>query len=517
MFLAERRALLRACAIGSLGGLLAPWSRARAAVKAREEVSLGRAIARAQDLLQESLRAHGSVAAAPFSLRCEGTFNDLGHYERPKLLRQYQVGYRITFDGPKDEVRLTGTLAGHGESATRTLSVTARRLHDLDFWDTQPAADTPEARSRARHRAAELLPSLLLQLAGSPGRTLRWLGATQLEGRPCDAISFTDGAGVPRALYLDRRTHLVRRVEALEADPLFGDDLRTIEYPRHQTRDGVVFPASVRRKRLWYVEEELTCTGVPAPVELTIPPPDKLAAAGAPAPRVAVEKLGQGLYGLRLEHLNNLVLFAEREDHVIAMEAPLNSETGELIIETIKNTTRGKPLRHLLLSHHHPDYVGGIRPFVARDVQLITTPGNTDYLRTIAERPRRLEPDLQARSPRPLQVQAVKTKLVLGEGDRAIEIHDVGKWIKHTDEYLIYYFPGERLLFQGDLAPVKAGAPLKPAGDRGLALLDSIEALGLKVDRILQSWPIQDTVKVLPIATLREMVRLRRQRDGQSP
>src|SRR5215207_4876680 len=112
---AHRRALLRAGAIG-LGSVFTPWSLARAAVKGGNEVSLERAIGRAQELLQESLRVHGSPVGAPISLRFEGTLNDLGHYERPRLLRRYQVGYRITFDGPRDEVLLSGTLTGHGES-----------------------------------------------------------------------------------------------------------------------------------------------------------------------------------------------------------------------------------------------------------------------------------------------------------------------------------------------------------------------------------------------------------------
>jgi glyoxylase-like metal-dependent hydrolase (beta-lactamase superfamily II) len=228
-----------------------------------------------------------------------------------------------------------------------------------------------------------------------------------------------------------------------------------------------------------------------------------------------VERIGEGLYTISLEHLDNRTMFLEMPDYVVAFEAPLDSPTGELLVETIEATTHQKPIRYLLVSHHHPDYVGGFRPFVARGVHVITTPGNVDYLDSLARAPRTLAPDALARAPVAPIIETVQKKRVIGEGARTIEIYDIGPYTGHTDEYLIYYLPFQRLLFEGDLIGMKPG-PVSRAGKRAMGLLQAIDDLHLDVDQIHESWPLKDRAKMVPIGTLRQMVELRREQDRAS-
>jgi glyoxylase-like metal-dependent hydrolase (beta-lactamase superfamily II) len=474
------------------------------------------ALARGHALVRSSLAAHGPPPDRELSLRCRGVWNELGHYTRPRELRAFDADWSYSFEPARAEVpfsvRFSGTLTREAKSHTGTLQLRPDRLQLVDFGEETARPDDAAERIRTRYRLAELVPSLLLRLALEERASLRWLGEAPLEGGAVDVVSFTDGAGVPRALYIDRTSKLLRRVERIEADELFGDDRRSTDYLAHQQLGGLTLPQRLRHRRLWFVESELTCGEAPAPVLLPAlaPPP-----AEAPAPpRATVEKVADGIYAIALEHLDNTTLFMEAPDHVVAMEAPLDSATGELIIATIAAATNNKPIRYLLLSHHHPDYVGGIRPFVARGTRLVTTPGNADYLNSIAAAGRLLRPDLQAERNRPCAIDLVEGHRQLGEGAHRVDIYDVGKRIGHTEEYLVYYFPAARLLFHGDLVSVKSGAAPPPASDRAVGLLESIEANGLTPERILHSWPRRDRARELPMPLLRRMVELRRAQDA---
>jgi glyoxylase-like metal-dependent hydrolase (beta-lactamase superfamily II) len=474
------------------------------------------ALTRGHALVLSSLAAHGPPPERELSLRCRGVWNELGHYASPRELRAFDADWSYSFEPVRAEapysVRFSGTLSREAKSHTSTLHLGPDRLHLVDFGEETARPDDPAERIRTRYRLAELVPSLLLRLALEERASLRWLGEAAIDGRAVDVVSFADRAGVPRALYLDRASKLLRRVEHIEADELFGDDLQSTDYLAHQQLGALTLPRRLRHRRLWFVQSELTCGAAPAPVALPAPAPPVVQA--PIAPRATVEKVAEGIYAVALEHLDNTTLFMEAPDHVVAMEAPLDSATGELIIATIAAATNNKPIRYLLLSHHHPDYVGGIRPFVARGTRLVTTPGNADYLTSIAAGRRLLRPDLQAERNRPCAIDLVEGRRQLGEGAHRVEIYDVGARIGHTREYLIYYFPAARLLVHGDLVSVKPGSEPQPASDRAVGLLDSIEALGLAPERILHSWPRRDRARVLPMPLLRRMVELRRAQDA---
>jgi hypothetical protein len=226
---------------------------------------------------------------------------------------------------------------------------------------------------------------LLTQALASP--SLTWLGR---EGDR-ETVMFSDGAGVARWLTFDRAHRLVR-VEIRWADPMLGDDVEQVTY------EG----GKLSRVRLGHPAEELSCRQVDTPVEVEVP-------AGFATPRpqprrppqVKAEPLGGGLTLLEVEHLDNKVLYLELADRVLAFEAPLDPATGALILQTIHAAAPGKPVTTLFVRHHHPDYAGGLRAFVAEGARIVTTAGNVEYFRKLAAAPHTLAPDALAAHPRP--------------------------------------------------------------------------------------------------------------------
>ena len=50
----------------------------------------------------------------------------------------------------------------------------------------------------------------------------------------------------------------------------------------------------------------------------------------------------------------------------------------------IKETVPNKPIRYLVLTHHHSDQAGGFREYVAEGATIVTTAGNKSFLEKAA-------------------------------------------------------------------------------------------------------------------------------------
>ena len=73
-----------------------------------------------------------------------------------------------------------------------------------------------------------------------------------------------------------------------------------------------------------------------------------------------------------------------------------------------------------------------------------------------------------------------------------MKIYFIGEKSAHTKDFLIYYFPNEKLLFQDDLCWISSDGVIKKAGLRQIGLYNSIKELGLDVETIIQSWPVNN-------------------------
>ncbi len=57
------------------------------------------------------------------------------------------------------------------------------------------------------------------------------------------------------------------------------------------------------------------------------------------------------------------------------------------------------------------------------------------------------------------------------------------------DDYIIFYFPTEKLIFEDDLVWISSKNKSNTAGKRQTSLYNAIKELGLAVDTIIQSYP----------------------------
>lgn len=313
------------------------------------------------------------------------------------------------------------------------------------------------------------------------------------------------------SLFIRRRDALLDHVTMLSPDDMLGDVATTFTYQHYAVAAGVRYPTTIRvAKANGRVQDEVSiwqgAVQAAAPVLLAPPPGYQLRPAATGPPEINVETFRPHLHFIELKHTNDRVLVAEFATFLVVAEAPLSSANGELILREARKLAPGKPVRYFVAGHHHPHYLGGLRPFVHRGATILHGAGGAAYVAYLAAAPHTLNPDSLQRDPKPLRTEEIKDAKTISDGTLTMQIFCIGAQSGHTNDYLVYYFPGEKLLFEDDLVWVpRQGAPGK-ASARQAGLYQALQARGLAVETIVQSWPVTETgVKtIIPFADLEQ-------------
>jgi len=190
----------------------------------------------------------------------------------------------------------------------------------------------------------------------------------------------------------------------------------------------------------------------------------------------------------------------------VVMESAVGSPDGEMLVDVIKKQFPNQPIRTFLYSHYHPHYLGGIRPFIAEGATIVTTPGNEAFVKEMAERPFKIAPDRLAQSGALLKLQTIQDKrLTLSDAENEVVAIDIGKLSQHTDEFTIFYFPRQKLLFEAELGWFTQNGQVRPS-KRAAGLVKAIDENKLDVERIVQSWPVAGNEREMSLKDLRGMV-----------
>jgi glyoxylase-like metal-dependent hydrolase (beta-lactamase superfamily II) len=198
-----------------------------------------------------------------------------------------------------------------------------------------------------------------------------------------------------------------------------------------------------------------------------------------------VSKIADDVY--ILEGLNggtHNVLFVAFNDHVLVVEAPeqiLYANNSVQALTKIKETVPGKPIKYLVLTHHHSDHAGGFREYVAEGVTIVTTAETKSFLEKAAAAESSLLPKLSGKK---LNVETIENKKRVFQDDKhVVELYDIGP-NPHAKEILVVYLPKEKILFQADLLNAAANGTFPIAQDPTISFSEKLQQLGLNVEKI---------------------------------
>jgi len=173
-------------------------------------------------------------------------------------------------------------------------------------------------------------------------------------------------------------------------------------------------------------------------------------------------------------------LIVEMRDHLIVFDAPVTDGQSNWTIAAAQAKYPGKPIKYLVMTHHHMDHSGGIRAYVAQGAALVVGKGAADHYRKVLAAPFTRNPDLAARNLGGAQIIEVADKHVFDDGKREVSAHLIEN--PHSASYLIGYVADARIGYVTDIwspgpaLPAKITSPL-------MALVAAVRKAGIAPTR----------------------------------
>jgi glyoxylase-like metal-dependent hydrolase (beta-lactamase superfamily II) len=298
-------------------------------------------------------------------------------------------------------------------------------------------------------------------------------------------------------LYIRRSDSLLFRATVWSYDELLGDVESTFTYSDFAKAGRLLYPATIRVEKINgrlkdEVKVHVAQLVSELPRLLEKPAGYRMEEEKEEPAQVSVEKYSSNIHFLEVKHTDDRVLVAEFRDFLLVEGAPLSSKNGELVIRSIREKISPKPVKYFTFGHYHPHYLGGMRAFIHKGATVLSVKSDEEYVRYLADASHSLNPDSLHLQPRPLRLEEIRDSTTITDGKFGMKIYVIGKKSAHTNDYLIYYFPQEKLLFEDDLVWIPREGPAEKAGERQAGLYNAIKELGLDVRTIVQSWPVAD-------------------------
>ncbi|MCB2410809.1 hypothetical protein [Hymenobacter lucidus] len=447
----------------------------------------------------------------------QGRYAAFSYQEQTQELEHSQYPWQATPYSKKGTAWLSGqrflrqdTLTQGAKTYYSQTQVGAEEVLFVDYGEKTLAPATPEQLAAQLVNSARYSPVLLLGY-------LREHPAPAAAPAPAGLAAYR--AQLPNAqvtVFIRKTDKLVERITVLSHDELFGDVQTTFAYQNYTRQGALHYAGTVAVARInGKVRDTVQVRAVrlvpDAPALLTKPVGYRVAAVPPVVPVSSVEHFRPNLHLLNLPHTDDRVLIVEFRDFLVVAEAPLTSENGELIIREARRIAPAKPIKYFVAGHYHPHYLGGVRAFVRQGATILCGPGTADYVRYLATAPRTLQPDSLHQQPRALQVEEVATSKTITDGQFSMQIHCIGPQSAHTNDYLVYYFPTEKLLFEDDLVWIKREGPAKKPSARQAGLYQAVKARQLDVQTVVQSWPVADygVKTIIPFADIEQTMQVK--------
>jgi glyoxylase-like metal-dependent hydrolase (beta-lactamase superfamily II) len=323
-------------------------------------------------------------------------------------------------------------------------------------------------------------PRLLADMRAERSKVTRGPDVT-VGGKQLTAVNYQDGDTAFIVLF-DPQTALPARVRTMDFDTVYGDSTYDLVLEDWRDVGGVKIAHRQRYElngrevvRIAYEEVKpnptLAADALEIPGELRAAAPKPASGQGLPL-QFVIRRQFIGTYldsdaisydaagsGFKLVDLapgvaqvqggshNSLVV--EMTDHLIVVDAPMGEWQSRWTLDALKAKYPSKPVKTLVLSHHHMDHVGGARTYVAQGANVVVGAGNAEHFQRMFAAPHKIERDALEQNPRQPEIAEVADKRVLSDGQRSLELYRIAN--PHAEGMLLAYVPDAKVGFVVDL------------------------------------------------------------------
>ncbi|MEM1447464.1 MAG: hypothetical protein AAF957_06845 [Planctomycetota bacterium] len=373
----------------------------------------------------------------------------------------------------------------------------ARENGELRTIDVAPA----DVRGADGNSAGIHLRARLTRTAPYPYVVLDWV---QRNGRVVDLIEGQYGPAVlvevpggrvlARTIALDHGGVEVPGLVGFDwwiHDDLLGDVVESLTYvPEPSPAPGIA--AGWRIEGPIGTGEEATVVDVSETWERVAPIPPTPFHTRLQEVTVRVEPLGGDAFEVLLPDQNARVLALALDVGWVVLEAPVSSEVGEAVLAALEEERPGLRVRYVAVSHHHPHYIAGLRPFVARGATIVCPSDIEAYVEYLVLRPRTLVPDaLTASHERPefIGIDPGELWSIPGHDDRLVAIEADGR-SAHTEAFLAFVLPDLGIGFGGDILWIPEDPEIRRRSPRTAGLAAILENAEIPIETYYTSWPV---------------------------
>jgi len=418
--------------------------------------------------LERSLDAHGGLApihaAGGITLEARGRFNLASRFQGHSPFRSEEtpICEWISVDLQNDTTYFRLQWRNYAHSQQDLVEVYrgeghvffGDRVNGFAGWDPSWLVDDQAARYR------RFVPQLLLQeLLSNPQAV-----SGGREGRIVYATPAMDMLTVE----IDRETHLLQFVETEIDMPLFGRQVVRWQWSAYEGG----YPGQLdmylgdRLLKTEFLSYALGLGDIESIYGAIDEPPEGAEPERGPPPGGSphdirpiddgihgIANLRPGIHGMVVEFDEFAVLIdAPSTWYEMQMMPPLNWSQGETSIslgtrylDASRAATGGKPVRFVVLTHHHTDHIGSIRALLHDDLTVVGTRESLEAV-DIA-----LEADLAltgADWPVPdFQRVTVEGEFEISDGNRTLRLIELPDENPQAGGYLAVHLPAENILY----------------------------------------------------------------------
>jgi glyoxylase-like metal-dependent hydrolase (beta-lactamase superfamily II) len=201
------------------------------------------------------------------------------------------------------------------------------------------------------------------------------------------------------------------------------------------------------------------------PAGYSAPPP-----AGEPSAR----EIAAGMFLFENMQGDYHSMAVDQGDHLVLLEAPLSPAYAEVQKSILAKLRPGKPVTHVLVTHHHGDHNGGLKAWVEAGATVVAAKGAAVALQR----------QLKARGLAvPARIEEVEGRRSFGTGPSKIDAYAFAS--SHAASHLLMHMPTPRILFQGDMFYLPARGQVPAAFPIVSDLARQISTLKLEVNSVV--------------------------------